>query len=77
MRRCSALSARKTFADIFRGRDIKRGRFIVVKRTETDIVDASPAERYEVGDYLLDLRCRLYSFYGELINQIVCGFASF
>jgi len=48
--------ARETFTDILRGRDIKRGCPVVMKRAQSHKIHTPTTKRHKVGDNLCNLR---------------------
>ena len=61
----------KTFVDFFGGGNGKGWRFLVVERTETEVIDASFFQLHKTADDIDNVDTALNLLYGLFCNQIV------
>ena len=66
----ASFSATEAFTQSLAGRDAERRRFLVVERTQPDVVHSSSAKRDKLGYHIYYL-CRIqYPVYGGLVYHI-------
>ena len=70
MHRVTPFAATKAFEYPFGGRNCKRRRFLVVKRTQPQQIDATFTKRHIIADHILNLGGIGYFIYGGLVEHI-------
>ena len=63
----AALAAGEALAEALGGRDVERGRLVVVEGAEAHVVDAALAQGHEVRHDVVNLRRVQYPVYGGLV----------
>ena len=63
----ATLAAGEALAEALGGRDVERGRLVVVEGAEAHVVDAALAQGYEVRHDIVNLRRVQYPVYGGLV----------